>query len=45
MSDEFDSEQRSIEETLYLLSIPHMRETLREGMETPVSACSTTLDW
>ena len=45
MTDEYDAEQRSIEETLYLLSIPQMCETLREGMETPVSACSTTLDW
>ena len=45
MADEYDAEQRSIEETLYLLSIPQMRETLREGVETPVSACSTKLDW
>ncbi len=36
---------RAIQETLYLLSVPGMRESLREGMETPVADCSSTLDW
>jgi antitoxin YefM len=40
-----DADWRSIEETLYLLSVPHMRESLREGMETPIADCSTTLNW
>jgi prevent-host-death family protein len=36
---------RSIEETLYLLSIPGMRESIREGMEMPVEECVDELDW
>lgn len=36
---------RAIEETLYLLSIPGMRESIREGMETPVEECSEELEW
>ncbi len=35
----------AIQETLYLLSIPGMRESLREGMKTPLSKTSTTLKW
>ena len=35
----------SIQETLFLLSIPGMRESIREGMATPVEACSEELDW
>jgi antitoxin YefM len=34
-----------IQETLYLLSIPGMRESIREGMNTPVSECEKELDW
>lgn len=35
----------SIQESLYLLSIPGMRESIREGMQTPVEECSEELDW
>ena len=35
----------SMQETLFLLSIPNMRESLREGMSTPASDLSSTLDW
>jgi len=35
----------AIQETLFLLSIPKMRESIREGMETPVSECDEELDW
>ena len=35
----------SIQETLYLLSIPGMRESIREGMETPVTDCDKELAW
>ena len=35
----------AIQETLYLLSIPGMRESIREGMETPIGECATELDW
>ena len=40
-----EEDWRAIQETLYLLSIPGMRESLREGMTTPVEECSKELDW
>jgi antitoxin YefM len=36
---------RSLEETLYLLSIPGMRASIRKGLKTPVSRCSKELNW
>jgi len=35
----------AIEETLYLLSIPKMRESIVRGLKTPVEKCSSELDW
>lgn len=35
----------AIQETLYLLSVPGMRESIREGMAEPVDDCSEGLDW
>ena len=35
----------SVQETLYLLSIPGMRESIRKGMETPIDELETELDW
>ena len=35
----------AIQETLFLLSVPGMRESIREGMNTPVSELSSKLDW
>jgi len=35
----------AIQETLYLLSVPGMRESIREGMEAPVDECDQELDW
>ena len=35
----------SIQETLYLLSIPGMRESIRAGLATPIEECSEELDW
>jgi prevent-host-death family protein len=35
----------AIQETLFLLSIPGMRESIRKGMETPLSKTSKTLKW
>ena len=40
-----EDDWRSIEETLYLLSIPGMRESIRKGLKTPVSKCSKDLKW
>lgn len=36
---------RAVEETLYLLSIPGMRESIMEGMQTPSDDMETELDW
>lgn len=35
----------AIQETMYLLSIPGMRESIREGLSTPVDECAKELDW
>ena len=35
----------SIQETLYLTSIPGMRESIVEGMKEPLSESSKELDW
>jgi prevent-host-death family protein len=40
-----EEDWRSIQETLYLLSIPGMRESIIEGLKTPVDKCATELDW
>jgi len=34
------TEWNAIQETLYLLSIPGMRESIREGMQTSIDQCS-----
>jgi prevent-host-death family protein len=35
----------AIQETLYLLSVPGMRESIHQGMTTPASECRIALDW
>ncbi|RBI66397.1 type II toxin-antitoxin system prevent-host-death family antitoxin [Vreelandella sulfidaeris] len=35
----------AIQETLYLLSVPGMREAIREGMSIPVEQCDEELGW
>lgn len=35
----------AVQETMYLLSIPGMRESIREGMAEPVGECAKGLDW
>lgn len=35
----------SIQETLYLLTVPGMRESIKIGMEESVDSCSKELDW
>ena len=36
---------RAIQETLYLLSIPGMRASIRRGLATPLRDCLKELDW
>jgi antitoxin YefM len=35
----------AMQETLYILSVPGLRESIREGMAEPLDACSETLNW
>ena len=40
-----EDDWRSIHETLYLLSVPGMRESIIEGLRTPTEECAKDLDW
>jgi len=40
-----EEDWRSIQETLYLLSIPGMRESIRKSLKTPVEKCSGKTGW
>jgi len=40
-----EDDWRSIQETLYLLSIPGMRESIRKGMAEPLGKTSTKPGW
>ena len=35
----------AIQETLFLLSVPGMRESIKAGMAEPIDACAKDLDW
>lgn len=40
-----ESDWRAIQETLYLLSVPGMRESLLEGKNSSLDECDKELDW
>ena len=40
-----EDDWRAIQETLFLLSVPGMRESIREGLTASVEDCSEALDW
>jgi len=40
-----EEDWRSIQETLHLLSVPGMRESVVKGLATPVDECAEKLDW
>lgn len=40
-----EEDWRSIQETLYLLSIPGMRESIRAGLKSPVKKLAKKLVW
>jgi antitoxin YefM len=40
-----EDDWRAIQETLYLLSVPNMRESIIAGMKEPVSKCSNKIVW
>jgi PHD/YefM family antitoxin component YafN of YafNO toxin-antitoxin module len=35
----------ALQDTVHLLSIPGMRESIREGLETAIEDCVEELDW
>lgn len=39
-----ETDWRAIQETLYLLSIPGMRDSIREGMAESIEDCSKEID-
>ena len=40
-----EEDWRAIQETLYVLSIPGLRESVKAGMEESVKECAKNLDW
>jgi prevent-host-death family protein len=40
-----EEDWNAISETLYLLSVPGMRESIKEGLKQDLSECSQELDW
>jgi len=40
-----EDDWRAIQETLYLLSVPGMRESIREGLEIPLEETSEEPGW
>lgn len=40
-----EDDWRSIQETLYLLSVPGMRESIRDGLAIPIDECSEDIAW
>ncbi len=40
-----EDDWRAIQETIYLLSVPGMRESIREGLNTPIEECAKDLNW
>lgn len=40
-----EEDWNSISETLHLLSVPGMRESIKQGMNESIEDCSKDLDW
>ncbi|WP_010301922.1 type II toxin-antitoxin system Phd/YefM family antitoxin [Candidatus Odyssella thessalonicensis] len=40
-----EDDWRSIQETLFLISIPSMRESIQEGLKIPIEETSKELKW
>jgi PHD/YefM family antitoxin component YafN of YafNO toxin-antitoxin module len=40
-----EDDWRAVQETLYLLSVPGMRESIREGMATPIEDLEDEPGW
>ncbi len=35
----------AIQETLYLMSVPGMRKSIKEGLAAPLSECAEDIEW
>ena len=40
-----EADWQAIQETLYLLSIPGMRESIQTGLNTPIGKCLQEIKW
>ncbi len=40
-----EEDWQALQETIYLTSVPCMVQSIKEGMQTPVSEMSDKLDW
>jgi prevent-host-death family protein len=40
-----EDDWRAIQETLYLTSIPGMRESIQDGIKSPLEECDEELEW
>jgi antitoxin YefM len=40
-----EEDWQAVQETLYLTSIPGMRESVQKGLKTPIEECDEKLEW
>jgi antitoxin YefM len=40
-----EDDWRAIQETMFLLNIPGMRESIQEGLATPIENCKEEIEW
>ncbi len=40
-----EDDWKAIQETIYLLSVPGLRESVRQGLKTPIKECSKEPGW
>jgi len=40
-----EDDWNAISETLYLMTIPNMRESIKQGLEEDIDECTKELDW
>ena len=40
-----EEDWNAVQETLFLLSIPGMKESIKEGMDTPIEDCVEDIEW
>lgn len=40
-----EEDWKAIQETLYLMAIPGMQDSVREGLNTPVEHCYKDIEW